>query len=266
MPERVGEDSESSQGLVNGVKILNLLVEVSLLGGVQFDRRCALKQHLYKQSQEIEVLLRGRERERVDSEVRRIDANPHVGATEEVCEALEAPAQVKDERPRFVFLEIGDEKVQKERFASTCAPENHGVGHVVMMEIEKVRRVVVRFEDRQIFLTEMPVLRLATVEGEEKRIIGVVGIEKIKRPEVKQVVAWDGGEKSVQEIVFLFVKLGVVNTEDLVELGARAVHFRRVQVINHDGEGKLAEIVSLELDLLDALPEFPNLGLFRIVG
>ena len=30
--------------------------------------------------------------------------------------------------------------------------------------------------------------------------------------------------------------------------------------------GKLAEIVSLELDLLDALPEFPNLGLFRIVG
>src|SRR5216683_510231 len=174
MPERVGEDSESSQGLVNGVKILNLLVEVSLLGGVQFDRRCALKQHLYKQSQEIEVLLRGRERERVDSEVRRIDANPHVGAAKEMCKALEAPAQVKDERPRLVFLEIGDEKVQKERFASTCAPENHGVGHVVIMEVEKVRRVVVRFEDCQILLAEMAILTLATVKGEEKRIIGVV--------------------------------------------------------------------------------------------
>ena len=91
-----------------------------------------------------------------------------------MCKALEAPAQVKDERPRFVFLEIGDEKVQEERFASTCAPQNHGVGHVVMMEVEKVRRVVVCFEDRQIFLTEMLVPRLATVESEQKGIIGVI--------------------------------------------------------------------------------------------
>src|SRR5260370_22352340 len=111
----------------------------------------------------------------------------------------------------------------------------------------------------------MQVLRLGTVESEEKGIIRVIGIEKIQRTEVKSVIAGYRREKCVQEIVFLFVKLGVVNTEDLVELGASAVHFRGVQVINDDGEGKLAEIVSLELDLLDALPEFPNLGLFRIV-
>ena len=54
------------------------------------------------------------------------------------------------------------------------------MGHVVMMEVEKVRGVVVRFEDRQIFLTEMRVLRLATVESEEKGIIRVIGIEKIQ--------------------------------------------------------------------------------------
>jgi hypothetical protein len=183
-----------------------------------------------------------------------------------MCKALEAPAQVKDERPRFVFLEIGDEKVQKERFASTCAPENHGVGHVVMMEVEKVRRVVVRFEDRQIFLTEMPVLRLATVESEEKGIIRVIGIEKIQRTEVKSVISGNCREKCVQEIVFLFVELGIVNTEDLIELGACPVHLRRVQVIDDDGEGKLAEIVPFELDLLNALPKFSNLGLLRIIG
>jgi hypothetical protein len=96
-----------------------------------------------------------------------------------MCKALEAPAQVEDEGPRVIFLEVGNEKVQKERFASTCAPKNHGVGHVVMMEVEKVRGVMVRFEHRQIFLTEMPVLRLATVESEEKGIIRVIGIEKI---------------------------------------------------------------------------------------
>src|SRR6266851_157008 len=266
MPERVGEDSESSQGRVNGVKILNLLVEVSLLGGVQFDWRCALKQDLCKQSKEIEVLLRGRERERVDSEVRRIDANPHVGAAEEMCKALEAPAQVENKRVRVVFLQVGDEEVEEERFASTSAPKNHGMGDVVVMEVQEVRGVVVRFENRKILLTEMPVLRLATVKGEEKRIICVVGIEKIQRTEVKSVISGNCREKCVQEIVFLFIKLGVVNTEHLIELGACQVHLRRVQVIDDDGEGKLAEIVPLELDLLNALPKFANLGLLRVIS
>src|SRR5260370_42370594 len=50
MPVRVGEDSASSQGRANRVKILNLLVEVSLLAGVQFYRCCALKQHLHTES------------------------------------------------------------------------------------------------------------------------------------------------------------------------------------------------------------------------
>ncbi len=114
MPEGVGEDSQSSQGRVNGVKIFNLLVEVSLFGGVQFDRRCALKQDLNEQSQEIEVLLRGWERERIDSNVRRIDSNPHVRTAEELRDALEASAQVENEGPRVIFLQVGDEKVQKE--------------------------------------------------------------------------------------------------------------------------------------------------------
>ena len=56
-----------------------------------------------------------------------------------------------------------------------------------------------------------------------------------------------------------------MHTEDLIKLGACMVHPRRVQVVDDDGEGKLAEIVPLELNLLDAFPEFPNLGLFRIV-
>src|SRR6266550_3673838 len=118
---------------------------------------------------------------------------------------------------------------------------------------------MVRFENCQILLTEMAILTLPTVKGEEKRIIGVVGIEKIKRPEVKSVIAGNCRQKCIEQIVFLFVELGVMDTEDLIELGACTVHPRRVQVIDDDGEGKLAEIVSLELNLLDAFPEFPDL-------
>src|SRR5258708_37148574 len=106
MSERVGEDSESSQGRVNGIKVLNLLIEVSLLGGVQFDRRCALKEDLYKQSQEIEVLLRGWERERIDSEFRRIDSHPHVRPPAELRKALDDPAHIENEGRRIVFLEV----------------------------------------------------------------------------------------------------------------------------------------------------------------
>jgi len=57
---------------------------------------------------------------------------------------------------------------------------------------------MVRFENRQILLTEVAVLTLATVKGEEKRIIGVVGVEKIKRPEVKSVIAGNCRQKCIE--------------------------------------------------------------------
>jgi hypothetical protein len=104
------------------------------------------------------------------------------------------------------------------------------------------------------------------VESEEKGIIGIIGIEKIQGAEVKSVITRNCREKCIKEIGFLFVKLGIVNTEDLIELGACPVHLRRIQIIENDGERKLAEIVPSEFEFLDALPEFPNLGLFRIVG
>jgi len=140
------------------------------------------------------------------------------------------------------------------------------VRHIAVMQIQEVRRVVVGLKNCQVFLAKMRVPRLATVESEEKGIIRVIGIEKIQRTEVKSVIAGNRREKCVQEIVFLFVELGIVNTEDLIELGACTVHLRRVQVIDDDGEGKLAEIVPFELDLLNALPKFSNLGLLRIIG
>src|SRR5712664_326269 len=134
------------------------------------------------------------------------------------------------------------------------------------MEVQEVRGVVVRFENRQVLLTEMRVLTLATVQSEEKGIICIVGIENIQGSEVKGVIAGNCREKCIEKVVFLFVELGIVNAEDLIELGACSVHLCQVEVIDDDCEGKVAEIVALELDLLDALTELPNLGLFRIVG
>src|SRR5882762_508357 len=96
---------------------------------------------------------------------------------------------------RIVFLEIGDEEIQQERFPGARSPKNHGVGHIAVVEIQEVRGVVVGLEDREIFLPEMLIARLATVKGEQKREIRIVGVEQIQVTEIKDVVAGDCREK-----------------------------------------------------------------------
>ena len=43
-----------------------------------------------------------------------------------------------------------------------------------------------------------------------------------------------------------------MDAEHLIEVGARSVHFPQVEVVNHDGKGKLAKVIPVELDLLNA--------------
>ena len=46
-------------------------------------------------------------------------------------------------------------KFNRKRFPGARSPENHGVGHIAVMEIQEVRGVVVGLKDREIFLPEM---------------------------------------------------------------------------------------------------------------
>src|ERR1019366_10612599 len=108
----------------------------------------------------------------------------------------------------------------------------------------------------------MEVARLATVKGEEKREIRIVGVEQIQGAQVEDVVAGNRREKGVQEVVFFFIELGIVDAEYLIEVGARPVYFGHVEVVNHDGERELTKVIPVQLDLLDAFTEFPNLALF----
>src|SRR5487761_143574 len=120
------------------------------------------------------------------------------------------------------------------------------------MEVQEIWRVVVRFEDRQIFLPQMQVFRLATVEGEEKRVVGVVGVEQIHGTEIESGASWYGRQKRVKQGVFFFIKLRVVNAEDFVELSASGVHFGRIEVINDDAQRELPEIVAFNFEFFDA--------------
>src|SRR5229473_8327248 len=111
----------------------------------------------------------------------------------------------------------------------------------------------------------MGVARLATVKGKEKREIRIVGVEQIQGTQVEDVIAGNRREKRVQEVVFFFIELGIVDAEHLIEVGAGTIHLGYVEVVDHDGEGKLAKVVPVQLNLLDAFAEFPDLGFLGIV-
>src|ERR1700675_4790269 len=111
----------------------------------------------------------------------------------------------------------------------------------------------------------MEVARLATVKGEEKREIRVVGVEQIQGTQVENVVAGNRREKSVQEVVFFFIELRIMDAENFIEVGACPVHFGQVQVVNHDSQRELTKVIPVQLNLLGPFAEFPDLGFLGIV-
>src|ERR1700730_8019212 len=265
MPERVCEHAQRAQRRVHRIQIFNLMEEIAFARGVELTRPRALNQDFQEEGEKIEIFFGGRERERVDLEIPGFEADPNIRAAEKLREAFKAPAQIEDKGVRRVFLKIGDEKIQKEAFAGTRSPKNHGVGDVAVMQVQEVRGVVVGLKDGEILLAEMGIPRLATVKGEEEREIRVVGVEQIQRTQIEDVIAGHRREKGVQKVVLFFVKLGVVHAEDFIEVGARAIHLAHIEFVNHDGERKLAKVIPVQLNLLDAFAQFPDLGFLGIV-
>src|SRR5271169_4577709 len=56
-----------------------------------------------------------------------------------------------------------------------------------------------------------------------------------------------------------------MDAEYLIKVGACPVHLGQVEVVNHYGQRKLAEVISVQLDLLDGFAELLDLAFFRIV-
>ena len=195
-----------------------------------------MNQDFQEESEEIEIFFRRRERKRIDLEILGFEAHADIRSAEKVCETFKTPAQIENKRMGFVFLEVGDEEIQEKRFAGARPAQDHAVRHIAVMQVQKVWRVMIGFKDREVFLAEMPVARLTSVERKEKREIRVVGIEQIQITEVKVVVAGDCREKCIEKVVFFFIELRVMDAEHFVEFCARPVHLGRVEVIDDDGE------------------------------
>src|ERR1700733_7424877 len=112
----------------------------------------------------MEILFCWLQRERIDFEISGFQAYTDVGTAEQLGEAFKAPAEVENECVRLVFLEIRNDEIQQETFSSPGSPQDHGVGDVSVVKIQKVRCSMIRLQDREVFLPKMRVPRLATVK------------------------------------------------------------------------------------------------------
>ncbi len=99
------------------------------------------------------------------------------------------------------------------------------MSRVVAMEIQVVRRAVIGFEHRQVFLLQVAVHLVPGVQGKKQRVVGIVRIEDEHGTEIEGMVAGHGGQIRVEQVVFLVVELGIVDIEGFVKIGARRFHF-----------------------------------------
>jgi hypothetical protein len=71
------------------------------------------------------------------------------------------------------------------------------MSNFAVVEVEKVWRLVVGFECRQVFRSEMHVGLFAGKDRKQKRQIGIVGVQQIQLAEVQRIVAGYRGEIGV---------------------------------------------------------------------
>src|SRR5580700_5331827 len=124
---------------------------------------------------------------------------------------------------------------------------------------------MIRFENRQVFATKLRVANIPGMQREEKREIGIVGIQKIEIAKIKGVVPGDRCEKRIQQVVAFVIELRIVNAKYFVKLSRGAFDGREVLVVEDDGQRKLPVIIAMQLDLLNPFPQFANLRFFRVV-
>src|SRR5208283_1728978 len=107
-------------------------------------------EHAEEGEEKLQVLFGLRQREGVDGEVPRFLTHIEIRALEYRRKRLEAAADIEDEGQRFVLLCVLQQKNAKIRLATPCHPKNQRVGNLAVMQVQKIRRAVVRFEDSQV--------------------------------------------------------------------------------------------------------------------
>src|SRR5262245_60762116 len=94
----------------------------------------------------MQVLASGWLAEGIDGEIALRQPNAPRAAAEGFGEFLVATAQVEDDRDRVVLLDVRQNEIQEKGLAGPRRTLDEGMADIIMVQIPKVRRVMLRLE------------------------------------------------------------------------------------------------------------------------
>ena len=138
------------------------------------------------------------------------------------------------------------------------------MGDLAVMQVQEVRRAVVRFERSKVLRAEMRVRLLARQDRKQKREVGVVRIQQIQLAEIERVVAGHRGEVGVELVVGLDEEIAVGVGEDAGELSHELVKLGLCLPIQNNREREIAQRLAVAQST-QTVAQILDVGLLRLV-
>ena len=110
----------------------------------------------------------------------------------------------------------------------------------------------------------MLVCFLARQDREQKRQIGIVGIEQIKPAQVQRVVTRDGGKVGVELVIGFQEQVAICIAEDTAEFAHGMIELRPILAVDHNGEREVAQVLPFA-KLTQAVAQVVDVILFRVI-
>src|SRR5262249_46310942 len=148
----------------------------------------AFQQHADERMQEVQVLWRGLERERIDRVAAPAEAKFEVPASKECRQLPVAVAEIEDDGERVVLLRMRCQKVDQEALAGASCAQDERVADVFDVQIERVRRVVRRLEYGKRLSAKVTAGTLAWIQREQEAQVRRVRLEDGKPAEIVSAV------------------------------------------------------------------------------
>ena len=263
--QQVGEREEPALRRIEGVEILDGLVEIAVVRSA-CSWYCPLdsQQHAHEREQEVQIALGVGSRQNglmVKAAMRQ--AHPPDAAAEQRRQRVVAAAEIEDDRDGVVLLRVRQQEVQQERLAAT--PSRPGPAtwpDVVVMQVPEVRRLVLGLEDRQaLAAAEVRARPRARVQREQEAQIRDVRVQQRQAAQIVGAVAGHDREPGIQEVVTLLVEV-LRRARQRPSRTRRRVRSRRRGSWSYgdDRQRAGAEEVAVDLHLGEALAELVDGG------
>ena len=126
------------------------------------------------------------------------------------------------------------------------------------MQVEGVRRLVRRLEDRQRFLSKVRADGVAVIEREQEAQVREVRLEQREPPKVVRAVARDDAQPGVQQVVGLLEEAAVVDGHRLHRLGGLLLQRARIRAVQHERQRAPPEEVAVDLELRQRVAELAD--------